>query len=95
MIKEARPWDTADYLNSEEDIIGYLDAVLEENDPALLYVALGNVARARGMTQLSKDTGITREGLYKALTAESNPGFETLQKIVGALGYRFTLVKTA
>ena len=59
-------YDTADYLNSSEDMLLYLEACLEENDPALIAHAFGVIARARGMTQLAKDTGISREGLYKA-----------------------------
>lgn len=93
MSKELKKWDIADCLDSEEMIIAYLDAALEENDPASLYEALGDVARAKSITKISNDTGITRDGIYKALTADSNPGFETLQKIVGALGYRFSLIK--
>ena len=79
-------WDSAEYLKSEEDIAGYLQAVADENDPVLLIHALGVVARARGMTQMARDTGITRESLYRALAATGNPEFATVMKVARALG---------
>jgi probable addiction module antidote protein len=81
-------FDTADYLKSKEDIAAYLQAVAEENDPALLTHALGVVARARNMTKLSSETGITRQGLYKALSGEGDPSFGNVMKIAHALGYQ-------
>jgi probable addiction module antidote protein len=85
------PYDSADYLKTEEDIKNYLEAVFEEPmDRQMLIHTLGVVARARGMMKLSKDTGITRAGLYKALSPSSNPSFETVTKIVGAFGMRLT-----
>ena len=75
-------YDTADYLQTEEDIAAYLDAVMEENDPALLAAALGDIARARNMSQLAKDVGMSREGLYKALSGEGNPAFATIRLIL-------------
>jgi len=80
--------DTAEYLKTEEDIAAYLDAVMEGggDDPALIARALGAVARARNMSQLSRDTGISREGLYKALSGEGNPSFDTIVKVARALG---------
>jgi probable addiction module antidote protein len=80
-------YDSADYLKSEEDIAAYLDACSDENDPALMAVALGAVARARNMSQLARDTGLTREGLYKALSADGNPSLATAMKVANALGY--------
>lgn len=87
-------WDSADYLKSEADITAYLDACFEEagDDPAFLTHALGVVARARNMSQLARDSGLTREGLYKALSAEGNPSFGTVLKVADAMGYRFALV---
>ena len=83
------PYDSADYLKTEEDIKNYLEAVFEEPmDRQMLIHTLGVVARARGMMKLSKDTGITRAGLYKALSPSGNPSFETVTKIVGAFGMR-------
>lgn len=90
-------WDSADYLKSEADITAYLDACFEEagDDPAFLTHALGVVARARNMSQLARDSGLTREGLYKALSAEGNPSFGTVLKVADAMGYRFALVSKA
>ncbi|MHB1098020.1 MAG: addiction module antidote protein [Burkholderiales bacterium] len=84
------PYDTADYLKTEEDMALYLDACLDEagDDPAFIVKALGTIARARGMTQLAKDTGLAREGLYKALSGEGNPSFATILKVTHALGMR-------
>jgi probable addiction module antidote protein len=84
-------YDTADYLETEEDIAAYLAACAEENDPALLVAALGDVARARNMTQLAEQTGMTRMGLYKALSGEGNPSFATVAKVAHALGLKITL----
>ena len=64
----------------------YLEAALEENDPSLVAAALGDIARAKGMTQISKETGLGRESLYKALSPDGNPEFSTILKVVGALG---------
>ena len=85
-------YDTADYLKSEEDMLAYLDACMEEagDDPAFIAVALGNIARAHGMVQLAKQTGLTREGLYKALSAEGNPSLGTVLKVLKALGLKLT-----
>ena len=90
-IKTTR-WDSAEYLKTEEDIQHYLEACLEEagDDPAFIVHALGVIARAKNMSQLSRDTGITREGLYKALSREGNPTFATVAKVAKALGYQIT-----
>lgn len=84
-------YDTADYLKSEKDILAYLKACMEEagDDAAFIADALGNIARARGMAQLAKETGLTREGLYKALNKNSNPSFDTILKVMKALGLKF------
>ncbi len=81
-------WDSAEYLKTEDDVINYIEACLEENDPQLIPHALGVIARAKGMTQLAKDTGITREGLYKALSVEGNPEFSTMMKVFKGLGLK-------
>src|SRR5215813_3125528 len=85
-------WDAADYLKSEQDMAAYLEACLEESpeDPALVAAALGDIARARGMVQLAKDTGLTREGLYKALSKDGNPSLGTVLKVLKALGLKLT-----
>ncbi len=83
-------YDVVDYLKSEEDMAGYLEACMEEagDDAAYIAAALGDIARARGMGQLAKDTGISREGLYKALSADGNPSLGTVLKVVRALGLK-------
>lgn len=81
-------WDSAEYLQTEEDIAAYLDAVLGEDDPALVAHALGVIARAKGMSQVARETGLGRESLYKALSAEGNPEFSTVFKVIKALGLR-------
>lgn len=85
-------FDAADYLQSEEDISLYLDACIEEagDDPAFIARALGVVARARNMSQLARDTGLSREGLYKALSGDGNPSFSTVLKVARALGLRLS-----
>ena len=84
------PYDTAEYLKTEEDIAAYFDACLEEagDDPAFIARALGDIARARGMTQVAKDAGLARESLYKALSGEGNPEFSTILKVIKALGLK-------
>jgi probable addiction module antidote protein len=82
------PYDSANYLDDEEDIAGYLAACAAENDPALMTHALGVVARARNMSALARDVGMTRVGLYKALSAEGNPSFATITEVANALGFR-------
>jgi probable addiction module antidote protein len=85
------PYDSAKYLKTEADIKQYLEAVFEEPvGRQMLIHTLGVVARARGMMKLSKDTGITRAGLYKALSPDGNPSFETVTKIIGAFGMRLS-----
>lgn len=75
MAEEFSRYDTAEFLKTEEDTLLYLDACLEDGDPALMARALGVIARARGMSQLARDTGISREGLYRALSSNGNPEF--------------------
>jgi probable addiction module antidote protein len=87
-VSELPEFDAAEYLNSEEDVAAYLTSILEENDPALLAAALGDIARSRGMTQVAKDSGITREALYKALRPGSEPRFDTVNRVCAALGVR-------
>lgn len=87
-VSELPEFDVAEYLNSEEDVAAYLTTILEENDPALLAAALGDIARSRGMTQVANDSGITREALYKALRPGSEPRFDTINRVCAALGVR-------
>jgi len=83
-----RPWDVVEHLETEEDMAAYLEAALQEGDPALVAAALGDIARAKGVTQIARETGLGRESLYKALSPEGNPEFATVLKVVRALGLR-------
>lgn len=85
------PFDTADYLDDEETIAEYLTAALEDSNPEVFLTAVRDVARARGMTQLAKDAGLGRESLYKALTAGAKPRYDTLLKLLQALGVKLTV----
>jgi probable addiction module antidote protein len=80
------PWDPADHLHTDEDMAAYLEAALEDGDPALAAAALGDIARAKGMTQVAREAGLGRESLYKALSPAGNPEFATILKVVAALG---------
>ena len=88
---KTRPFDMANYLGTEEDATEDLRQVLEDGDPAELAAALGDIARARGMTQLARDTGLSRESLYKSLSGERAPSSETLFKVIRAMGFKLTL----
>ena len=85
---KTRPWDAAEHLETAEDMAAYLEAALEEGDPALVAAAMGDIARAKGITQIARETGLGRESLYKALSPEGNPEFATVLKILRALGLR-------
>jgi probable addiction module antidote protein len=94
-MRTAAKLDTAEFLTSDADIVAYLNAALEDGDRALVTTALGNIARAKGMTQLAKETGITRDGLYKALSPDGNPSFNTVLKVVKALGFKLDVATSA
>ena len=81
-------FDAASYLDNDTTIAAYLTDILDANDPSLLAAALGDIARARGMTEIAKSAGITREALYKALRAGSAPRFDTVSRVCAALGVR-------
>ncbi|MDR2677964.1 MAG: putative addiction module antidote protein [Zoogloeaceae bacterium] len=91
-VSELPEFDPSEYLQNEDDIAAYLDAILEENDAALLAAALGDVARARGMSEIARKAGIGREALYKALRHDASPRFETIFRVCRALGIRLTAV---
>ncbi|MFM7885817.1 MAG: addiction module antidote protein [Pseudanabaena sp.] len=82
------PWDAADHLETKEDMAAYLEAALEDGDPALVVASLGDIARSKGMTNIARETGLGRESLYKALSLEGNPEFATVLKVIQALGLR-------
>ena len=83
---KTKPYDAAEYLETDADIAAYLQAALDDGDPAVVIHVLGNIARARGMSQIARQTGLRRESLYKALAPEGNPEFATVLKVVHALG---------
>jgi probable addiction module antidote protein len=84
-------YDSADYLTTDEAILAYLEEALDTDDPAFIAQALGTAARARGMSQIAKDTGLSRESLYKALSADGNPEFSTVIRVMKALGLKFSV----
>ena len=85
---KTHPWDITRYLKTEEDIVAYLEAALEEDDPALFAAALGDVARAKGMTTIARESGLGRESLYKTLSSGGNPELGTVMKVFRSLGLR-------
>ena len=87
-IADLEEFDMAEFLESDQAIAEYLTAVMEDGDPALLAAALGDIARANGMAEISQKSGLTREALYKALRPGAQPRFDTIQRVCGALGVR-------
>ncbi len=85
---KTKRYDAAEYLKTTEDMAAYLEAALEDGEPAVVVQALGVIARARGMSQIARDTGLRRESLYKALSPEGNPEFATVLKVMRALGLK-------
>lgn len=83
---KTKAWDVTEHLHSDADMAAYLEAALELGDPAVVSAALGDIARAKGMTQIASETGLGRESLYKALSADGNPELATVLKVVRALG---------
>jgi len=80
-------WDPAEYLETEEQIAAYLEDIFESGDTELIVAAIGDVARARGMSKIADDTNRGRESLYKSLSLDGNPSFETIVKVMAALGF--------
>jgi probable addiction module antidote protein len=91
MAVALKTYDVVEHLNSDEDIAHYLDAAFEDGDPAIICNAIANAARARGMTALAKDAGVSRETLYKAFAEGGNPTLDTLMKVTKALGVRLAI----
>ncbi|AKT52142.1 addiction module antidote protein [Arsenicicoccus sp. oral taxon 190] len=91
------PFDSADYLNTFDDVAAYLEAVLEDakDDPKVIAAALGPVARSRNLSEIARQAGMSREGLYKALSADGNPSLATVVKVAHALGLRLHFAATA
>ena len=92
---ELRPFDPANYLETEEDILYYLEAAMEGNDPRHIASALGDVARSKGMTAVAKKSGLGRQALYNALSENGNPTLETLIAVLNALGLELSVQKRA
>ncbi len=90
-VADLPEFDAAAYLDSEEAIAAYLTDILAANDPALLAAALGDIARAQGMSAIAKASGLTREALYKALRPDANPRFDTISRVCTALGVRLVV----
>ena len=90
-VADLPEFDAARYLGSEKAVAAYLTDILEANDPALLAAALGDIARARGMSEIAKASGITREALYKALRPDAQPRFDTVSRVCAALGVKLVV----
>jgi probable addiction module antidote protein len=88
MTLKTRPWDASEHLDSSAAIAAYLEAAFEDGDPQVISAAIGDVARARGMSELSRETGLSRESLYRALSSEGHPEFSTVIKVLKAFGVR-------
>ena len=86
MALETTKWDVVDHLKTDEDIAYFLEAVFEDGDPALITAALGDIARAQGMSRVARAAGLSRESLYKALSGERSPDFATVLKVARAAG---------
>ena len=89
-----RPWDPAEHVETAEDMVAYLEAALEQDDPQLVAAVLGDIARAKGMTKVAQEAGLGRESLYKSLSTSGNPEFATILKVVRALGLRLRAAPT-
>jgi len=90
MVK-LKTWDASEHLDSEEMIFAYMNAAIEDGDPALFTAALGDIARSRGMTEIAKRAGVSRESLYRALSLDGNPEFATILKVMNAMGLRMSV----
>jgi probable addiction module antidote protein len=93
---KARPFDAADYIETPKDVALYLEAAFEgaaeDDDASVVAVALGDIARSKGMAAIANETGLNRETLYRALSADGNPTLETMQSVLKALGLRLAAV---
>jgi probable addiction module antidote protein len=84
-------WDAAEFIDTKEDVIAYLEAALNENDPKFLLKVIGNIARSKGMAQLARELNLNREGLYESLSAKGNPSFITVVKVLDNLGFQLNI----
>ena len=95
MKEKTTVWDIADHINTKEDVTAYLEAALAENDTALLFSVIGDIARSKGMSQIAKDLHLARESLYRALASGGNPSFATVVNVLDNLGYQLSIKKKA
>jgi probable addiction module antidote protein len=95
MVLKVLPFDPAEHLETEEDILYYLEAAMEGHDPKHIARALGDVARSKGMTEIARKSGVGRQALYAALSENGNPTLETLTAVLGALGLELTVKRAA
>jgi probable addiction module antidote protein len=86
-----KKWDPAKHINTKEDVIAYLEAALEENDPEFLFEIIGDIARSKGMTEIARELNLNREGLYTALSPQGNPSFVTVARVLDNLGYQLSV----
>ena len=93
MVVKTEKWDAAEFLDSEEKVFAYIEAAFEDGDPVVIKKALGDVARARGMTSIARDAGVTREALYKALSEDGDPRLSTLLGVMKALGVKLQITQ--
>jgi probable addiction module antidote protein len=84
-------WDMAEHINTREDVIGILEAALEENDMEFLFGVIGDIARSKGMAQIAKDLNLARESLYRSLSQDGNPSFSTIVKVLDNLGFQLSI----
>ena len=93
MAHSTSTWDPAEFLTSDEAVAAYLEAAFEDGDPKMIAVALGDIAKAKGMSAIAREAGVTREALYKSLSDRGDPKLSTLIGVMKALGLRFTVTK--
>ena len=84
-------WHLADHINTKEDVIGILEAAIEENDIEFLFKVIGDIARSKGMAQIAKELNLNRESLYKSLSQDGNPSFSTVAKVLDNLGFQLSI----
>jgi probable addiction module antidote protein len=90
-MEKTYKWDMADHIKTKDDVIGYLEAALEENDTELLFHVIGDIARSEGMTQLARELNLSRESLYRSFSKTGNPSFTTVLKLLDVLGYKIEI----
>jgi probable addiction module antidote protein len=95
-MEKTYQWNMADHIKTKDDVIGYLEAAIEENDTKLLFEVIGDIARSEGMAKIAGETGVSRESLYQSLSGNGNPSFAAIASVLDVLGYRIKVMpKTA